>query len=152
MLALKEYFERQLALTPGDNDGVRELRKCEERLRGQRDQLDLASVRKVVSSTNPRVDVVDYISKVEIRESLGKGRGLFATEAIGFCEVTMYEKAFQLTFQHEEGTYVTYKYNARSDDLRVGNTSLWQNTVSNLPALSSQMLTAALSSYMLTAN
>ncbi|KAK5116876.1 hypothetical protein LTR85_009136 [Meristemomyces frigidus] len=127
--AARSYFERQLQLTPEDADGQKRLRRADARLREQEGRLDLGNLQALEYAKG---DAADWTRRVEVRDSPGRGRGLFATEDIQSGDVVMYEKAFTAVWEHEESIYVTHKYNVRTDDVRVSNTGLWQAVVQRL--------------------
>ncbi|KAJ9623481.1 hypothetical protein H2203_005741 [Taxawa tesnikishii (nom. ined.)] len=132
----KGFFEQQQKLTPSDKDASANLRRLAIRLREQETgAYDFSKLRAALSRARSRVDAADFIGNTEIKESPGRGRGLFATRDIPAGEIVMCEKAFCVVWGHEREAQTAMTYDVRDDRIRASplglTTSLVQKLLSN---------------------
>lgn len=136
----KGFFEEQQKLTPGDPNASANLRKIEMRLREQETgTYDLKKIRAGLSRARPRVDAASFISNTKVRDSPGRGRGLFATRDIPAGGIVMCEKAFCVVWSHESEALTAITYDVRDDRIRVSPVGLSRSTVQKLLSNSSQI-------------
>ncbi|KAF2122993.1 hypothetical protein BDV96DRAFT_481710 [Lophiotrema nucula] len=129
----KRYFSEQDRLTPGDKEARVWLRRIEKRLREQSSGIyEWTAIRAGVSRTRPRVDATSHISNIEVKESEGRGRGLFATRSIPAGDVVMCEKAFCVIWGHEREALTAMTYDMRDDRIRVSPVGLTKAVVEKL--------------------
>ncbi|KAF4452842.1 hypothetical protein F53441_4397 [Fusarium austroafricanum] len=83
-----------------DNQQVKpEIERVEERLLEQkRGNYDFRNMHKQTEATPPLIDCATFSSLVEIRNSPGRGQGLFTTEAVSAGDLILCEKAFAYCF------------------------------------------------------
>lgn len=110
------FFGKEVQLAPKDADGIRELRRVTQRLAEQKGSLDLSTLSSCVTAQQPRLDVADFTCLVEVKDSPGRGHGMFATEDIESGKTFRYEKAFSAIWEHEEDMYLSMKYDPRRAD------------------------------------
>ncbi|CZR57619.1 uncharacterized protein PAC_07508 [Phialocephala subalpina] len=93
----KQHFEKALQLKPSDLKTQKELQRVQTRtLESEQGMYDFASTVNSVKTGQVHLDYADFVSNTKIRESPGKGRGLFATKDIHRGEIVMVERAFCL--------------------------------------------------------
>lgn len=112
----KQYFERVLRLKPTDTKTKKELDRVRSRMiESGQGIYDFESMINSVNNGKILLDHADFLSNTVVRESPGKGRGLFATRDIERGEIVMVEKAICLpdlyTSDQDQG----------KDDLRMWN-------------------------------
>ncbi|XDG02703.1 hypothetical protein ABKA04_002318 [Annulohypoxylon sp. FPYF3050] len=129
----KSLFEEQCRLMPANKSAIAYLKKIEERLR-ERDtgRYKLIETKAALAMSHPRVDVADYIVNTIIRESPGRGRGLFATKDIATGELVMCEKAFCVVWGHEREALSAVTYDSRDDRIRISPVGLTKSIVQKL--------------------
>ena len=102
LYGLERFSECQEALTlltkkyPGNVDAVKELARVRRRVEEQQSgRYDFKAIYDEASKLRPpHLDHATFIGPVEIRPSVGRGRGLFTTKAVKAGELILYEKAF----------------------------------------------------------
>ncbi|KAI4752439.1 SET domain-containing protein [Aureobasidium sp. EXF-12344] len=88
------YFQRFLTACPTDAQGVRELRKVQERLI---EESTGAYDFTTMLNQQTFADHATFINKTEVRESEDHGRGLYARDDIKCGELVFCEKAFAIS-------------------------------------------------------
>jgi tetratricopeptide (TPR) repeat protein len=135
----KGFFEEQQKLTPGDKDASANLRKIVMRIREQETgAYNFKKIKAGLSRARPRVDVASYIGNTKVRDSPGRGRGLFATRDIPAGGTIMCEKAFCVVWGHEKEVLTAMTYDVRDDRIRVSPVGLSKSTVQKLLSNPSQ--------------
>ncbi|KAF2475065.1 SET domain-containing protein [Lindgomyces ingoldianus] len=136
----KGFFEEQQKLTPGDKDASTNLRKIRMRLHEQETGIyDWEKIRDGLSRARPRVDAASFINNTNVRDSPGRGRGLFASRDIPAEGIIMCEKAFCVVWGHESEALTAMTYDLRDDRIRVSPVGLSKSTVQKLLSNSSQI-------------
>jgi hypothetical protein len=121
----------QLALAPGDRDGLTLLSKIQDRLGEQaQGSYDIVNIEKSVSS-KLRVDAADFFVNTTVKPSgPNRGRGLFATRDLKPGDLIMTETAFCAVWSHEDDNLIALEGNARSPDEILPNlVGLWRTAV-----------------------
>ncbi|KAF9774235.1 hypothetical protein IL306_007805 [Fusarium sp. DS 682] len=109
-------FEQQERLQPEDQCLNINLRRVNARL--QEETNGTYNMRKIVSDlskTGGRPDTASYYGPTEVKDSLGAGRGLFATRDIEANEIIMCEKAFCAAWSYEPETFTALVCDVRED-------------------------------------
>jgi len=136
----KSFFEEQREIMHGIPDVRADLQKIEMRLREQETgTYDWKKIRAGLSRDCPRVDAANFICNTEVRDSLGRGRGLFATRDIPVGGVVMCEKAFCVVWGHESEALTAITYDVRDDRIRVSPVGLSKSIVQKLLSNPSQI-------------
>ncbi|CAO2649712.1 Nn.00g010040.m01.CDS01 [Neocucurbitaria sp. VM-36] len=136
----KRFFEEQQKLTPDDKDAKTQLKKIGLRLREQDiGTYDLVKIRSGLSRARPRVDAASFIKNTEIKDSPGRGRGLYATRTINPGEIVMCEKAFCVVWGYESEALTAMTYDVRDDKIRVSPVGLSKSIVQKLLSNPSQI-------------
>ncbi|KAK4242837.1 hypothetical protein C8A03DRAFT_39789 [Achaetomium macrosporum] len=138
----KELFEQRLKLTPDiyPKETQAILRRIEAHLREQEAGThDLKKIRAGLSRARPRVDAASFFSNTAVKESPGRGRGLFATRDIGAGEIVMLEKAFCVVWGFEDDALTAITYDVRDDRIRVSPVGLSRAIVQKLLSNPSQI-------------
>lgn len=136
----KSFFEAQLKLAPADRDASIYLKRIELRFREQKDgSYNWQKLRAGLSKSRPHADAASFISNVEIKDSAGRGRGMFATRNIPAGEVVMCDKAFVAVWGHDKDALTAMTYDARDDRIRVQPLGLSKAIVQKLRGNSSQI-------------
>ncbi|THX90129.1 hypothetical protein D6D05_00719 [Aureobasidium pullulans] len=95
-LAAEELYQRLLAISPLDEDGLRELSKTQTRLIEQDAGLyDFSSI----AVQKKHVDCASFINRTEVRATGDRGRGLFATQDFACGDLVACEKAFAMPYR-----------------------------------------------------
>ncbi len=116
----KQFFEEQQNLTPNDKDARIYLKKINLRLREQETgKYDIMKLQTTVSRARPGADATRFIKNTEIRQSKGKGRGLFALQNFSAGDVIMCEKAYVVAWGHQDRALTAMTYDIRDDKIRV---------------------------------
>jgi len=127
------FFQEQLKLAPGDKEGSVFLRRIASRLGEQEIGVhSLTKIRLGLSRDRPRVDAADFFGNTEIRDSPGRGRGLYATRSLSTGEIIMCEKAFCVVWGHENEALTAVTYDIRDNGIRVSPVGLTKSTVEKL--------------------
>ncbi|XXH02260.1 hypothetical protein Hte_008629 [Hypoxylon texense] len=136
----KGYFEEQQKLSPGNDTARAYLRNIEKRLQEQENgAFNFKKIRAGLSRSRPRVDAASYVGNTEIKDSPGRGRGLFATRDIPAGEIVMCEKAFCVVWGHEKEALTAMTYDVRDDRIRVSPVGLTKSLVQKLLCNPSQI-------------
>ncbi|OAL45953.1 hypothetical protein IQ07DRAFT_548041 [Pyrenochaeta sp. DS3sAY3a] len=136
----KLFFEGQQKLTPDDKDAKTYLKKIEVRIREQETgAYDFFKIRTGLSRARPSVDTATFINNTSIKDSPGRGRGLFATRNIPASEIIMCEKAFCVVWGHEKEALTAMTYDQRDDNIRVSPVGLSKAIVQKLLSNPSQI-------------
>ncbi|KAI9878412.1 MAG: hypothetical protein M1830_000932 [Pleopsidium flavum] len=89
------FLELLLKGYPGNEPGKRELSRVNDRLREQKHgQYNFKAMYEATKVSPLYLDHATYVGPVEIKESEGRGRGLFTTRAVKAGELLLCEKAF----------------------------------------------------------
>jgi tetratricopeptide (TPR) repeat protein len=123
----KELFEQRQKLTPDINPKETQamLRRIQIHLDEQEAGThDLKKLRAGLSRARPRVDAASFVGKTAVKDSPGRGRGLFATRDIPAGEIVML-------------TAITY--DVRDDRIRVSPAGLTRAVVQKLLSNPSQI-------------
>jgi tetratricopeptide (TPR) repeat protein len=121
----KCFFQEAQKLTPDDKDAKVQLKKIEARLREEEaGGYNLMKIRTGLSKARSRVDAGNFIKNTVVKDSPGKGRGLYATRDLAPGETVMCEKAFCVVWGHEEDTLTAMTYDIRDDRIRVAPVGL----------------------------
>ncbi|EFQ24928.1 hypothetical protein CGRA01v4_06812 [Colletotrichum graminicola] len=97
-----EKLQQVLALNAGNKDAEAELERTRRRIIEQATgDFGWKHMHKQAKETPPTIDCATYSSPVEIRDSPGRGRGLFTTKAVKAGELLLCEKAFSYVFADE---------------------------------------------------
>ena len=111
-------------LYPGNKAAIKDIARCEHRLREQEGDFDFTSMldEAVVKQPSPRLDRATYIGPVEVRKCAiqSHGRGLFTTKAVKAGELLLCEKAFATAFASVNST-VTAEINLPKDPQPAGS-------------------------------
>ncbi|KAI1104844.1 hypothetical protein F4804DRAFT_306049 [Jackrogersella minutella] len=134
------FFERQQDLTPGIKNAGIYRRNIQRRLREvETGSYDFKKVKAGLSRSRPRVDAASFLRNTEIRDSPGRGRGLFATRVILDGEIVICEKAFCVVWGYEKEALTAITYDLRDDRIRVSPVGLDKSIVQKLLRNSSQI-------------
>lgn len=118
-LEAKRFFEEHQRLTPGPKDTTR-LRLTELRIKEQATGgYNFKKIKAGLSEARPRVDAASFTRNVTIRESPGRGRGLFTTRDLNSGDVILCEKSFCVVWGHEDEALTAFTYDGRDDRIRI---------------------------------
>ncbi|OTB03195.1 hypothetical protein M426DRAFT_321984 [Hypoxylon sp. CI-4A] len=136
----KSFFEEQQKRTSDTKTAIAYLKNIEVRLREQETgAYNFKKIQASLSRSRPRVDAASFISNTKVKESTGKGRGLFATRDIPAGEIVMCEKAFCVVWGYEKEALTAMTYDARDDRIRVSPVGLSKSIVQKLLSNPSQI-------------
>ncbi|KAK3305708.1 uncharacterized protein B0T15DRAFT_206699 [Chaetomium strumarium] len=153
----KELFEQRLKLTldinPKETQTVLRrivthlgeqtqaiLRRIETRLREQEAGThDLKKIRAGLSRARPRVEAASFVGQTAVKDSPGRGRGLFTTRDVAAGEIVMLEKAFCVVWGFESDALTAITYDVRDDRIRVSPAGLTRAVVQKLLSNPSQI-------------
>ncbi|KAF2488701.1 tetratricopeptide [Lophium mytilinum] len=136
----KNFFQELQKLTPSDRDSNTYLRLIKLRLREQEDgSYNFTKLRANLSRTHPRVDVATFTSNTTVKDSPGRGRGLFAARQIAAGGIIMGEKAFCVVYGHESDALTAMTYDVRDERIRVSPVGLGVAAVQKLLSNPSQI-------------
>lgn len=106
----RSYLAELEVLYPGNKAAIRDIERCDLRLREQAGEFDFASMldEAVTKQPSPRLDRATYIGPVEVRKCAieSHGRGLFTTKAVKAGELLLCEKAFAAAFSPNDSMAV----------------------------------------------
>ncbi|KAL9619784.1 MAG: hypothetical protein Q9160_005620 [Pyrenula sp. 1 TL-2023] len=129
----KHFFEERQKLSPGDKEAKAYLRNIEVRFREEKEgKHDLKKLKAGLSRARPRVDAANFTRNTEVRDSPGRGHGLFATCDISPGDMIMCEKAFCLVWGHEYEALTAMTFDIRDDKIRVSPVGLARSIVQKL--------------------
>jgi tetratricopeptide (TPR) repeat protein len=121
----KSFFQSQQKLTPDDKDAKVQLKKISARLREEETgTYDLMKIRSNLSKARSRVDAANFTKNTVVKDSPGKGRGLYATRDLAAGEIVMCEKAFCVVWAHEPDSLTALTYDVRDARIRVAPVGL----------------------------
>jgi len=136
----KRYFENQRELCSDDKDAIILLRKVHMRLQEEETGIyDLRRIRAGLTPAHPGADVANFTGPTEVKNSPGRGRGLFATRDIPVGQVVTGEKAFCVLWGHQREALTALTYDIRDDRIRVTPVGLAKSIVQKLLSNPSQM-------------
>ncbi|KAK1999947.1 hypothetical protein LX36DRAFT_709737 [Colletotrichum falcatum] len=96
-------LQQVLALNPGNKEAETELERTGRRIVEQTTgDFKWKDMHKQAKATPPIIDCATYSSPVEIRDSPGRGRGLFTTKAVKAGELLLCEKAFSYVYADQK--------------------------------------------------
>jgi tetratricopeptide (TPR) repeat protein len=136
----KDFFEAQRRLSYGDKDAIASLETIDLRLQEQNHGLyDFRKIKLSLLSGRLRVDAADFTRNTKVRESHGRGRGLFATRDMESGDIILCEKSFCVVWGHENEALTTMTYDGRDDRIRVFPAGLCKAVVEKLLSNASQV-------------
>ena len=136
----KDLFEKRLKLTPDSKEAKALLRRAQRRLQEQQTgEYDFRKMKAGLSKARPRVEAASFIGNTIVKDSPGRGRGLFATRDIPTGEVIMCEKSFCVVWGHESEALTAMTYDVRDDRIRVSPVGLGASIVQKLLSNPSQI-------------
>lgn len=136
----KTYYEEQQKLAPQDENASINLRRVDMRLREQKTgAYNWKKIKANLSRARPLVDAASFLSNAKIKDSQGRGRGLFATCDIPAGEIVMCEKAFCVVWGFQSEALTAMTYDARDDRIRVSPVGLCRSIVQKLLSNPSQI-------------
>ncbi|GKT66315.1 TPR domain protein [Colletotrichum tofieldiae] len=125
----RSFFEKQSRLRPDDKSSSVQLERVSSRIHEKETGVyNLRRMKAGLSQISQLVDAANFTRKTEVKDSKGRGRGLFATEDIPAGEIVICEKAF--TFESTPNTAITY--DARDGRIRVSPIGLIASTTQKL--------------------
>ncbi|KAI8268114.1 N-lysine methyltransferase SMYD2-A [Colletotrichum sp. SAR11_239] len=129
----KGFFEKQLELAPEDKGARANLKRLALRLKEQTEGgHDFAKIKSSLSRAAPRADAATFNGKTVVKDSKGRGRGLFASRDIGNGAVIMVEKASSVVWGHESDALTGMTYDVRDKKIRVSPIGLTKVIAQNL--------------------
>ena len=97
-------------LYPRNRAAIKDIERCEVRIREQAGEFDFASMlaEAVIKQPSPRLDRAGYIGPIEVRKCAieSHGRGLFTTKAVKAGELLLCEKAFATAFSSNDSAAI----------------------------------------------
>ncbi|KAL5116298.1 hypothetical protein ACEQ8H_005756 [Pleosporales sp. CAS-2024a] len=129
----QKLFEEQQKLVPEDKDARTYLKRITARL-GEQESGDynFTKMRVKLSKACSRVDAATFTGNTVVKDSKGKGRGVFATRNIAAGGLIMCEKAFCVVWGHERDAMTAMTYDLRDDRIRVSPVGLSRAIVQKL--------------------
>lgn len=98
-----EILEKLTQSFPENKAASSEKDRVNERLKEQRTgEYNFKQMYKQAERSPPFIDCATFSAPVEIRESPGRGKGLFTTKAVSAGELLLCEKAFSYSFAGDE--------------------------------------------------
>lgn len=135
-------FEKLLQLIPSDDVGKQELQKTTMRIKEQNEgAYDFAEIIQEVRKTGFFTDRASYVSKTEVRQTVDRGRGLFATQDIATGDLILCEKAFMAAHPDKNDTRSSHAVIQQSN--RDTHASVWRGSVQKVidnPSLARDLL------------
>ncbi|TAQ88207.1 hypothetical protein B7494_g3450 [Chlorociboria aeruginascens] len=129
----KCFFEEQQKLNHGNTNATASLRKIEVRLQEQATGMyNFKKIKAGLLMGRPRVEATSFTSNINIGESPGRGRGLFASRNLEPGDIILCEKAFCVVWGHEDEALTTLTYDNRDDRIRVFPAGLCRMIVQKL--------------------
>ncbi|KAK2037417.1 tetratricopeptide [Colletotrichum somersetense] len=125
----KSFFEEQQKLMPNDKGVSLQLRRVNSRIHEKETgAYDLRKLKSGLSQASQHMDVATFTRNTEIKDSVGRGRGLFATRNIPPGELVICEKAFCI--ENQSSTAITY--DVRDKRIRVSPIGLTMSITQKL--------------------
>lgn len=88
-------YNKLLVNYPDNHVAEREIACCSKRMEEQkRGEFDFEAMYNAAKSTPPCLDFATYKGPIEIKQSKGRGRGVFTTKDVAAGELLLCEKAF----------------------------------------------------------
>ena len=113
-------FKTVQELTPSDKDALFESEKIDNRLREQSTgDYDFPKMSKSTSKKHNRLDHADWTSGTIVRETQGRGKGLFAAKNFAAGDLILCEKAFNVAFDSDR---VSQPYTVLNDSTKRAST------------------------------
>ena len=98
-----ETLEKLTQSFPENKPASSEKERINERLKEQQTgEYNFDQMYKQAESTPPIIDCATFSAPVEVRESPGRGKGLFTTKAVSAGDLLLCEKAFAYSFAGDE--------------------------------------------------
>lgn len=133
-------FKAQQKLLPNDKDAQKELKRIDKRVQENlHGSYDLTKIRSGLSQKRPRVDAATFLGNTQIKDSSGRGRGLFAVRDIAIGDIIMGEKPFCCVWGHESEAFTAMTYDLRDDKIRFSPVGLTKVIVQKLLSNPSQI-------------
>lgn len=121
----RAMFIEQLKIAPGNKAARAGLRNAEIRICEQETaRYDWNKIKLSSSHIGASVDVGSSTISTEVKESPGKGRGLFATCNIPKGQLILSEKAFCVSLGHDSRSLTAITYDVRDKRVRVSPVGL----------------------------
>lgn len=90
---------------PKNTDAWTEIKRVKQRLREEETgSYQYNSMYKQADATPPLVDCATYIGPVAVRDSAGRGKGLFTTKSVKAGELLFCEKAFGYSYSGDDSS------------------------------------------------
>jgi tetratricopeptide (TPR) repeat protein len=129
----KSFCDEQQKLAPGSKDASISLRRIEKRLREQEKGLyNFKNIQTALSRNSPNADAASFTRNTLVKDSPGKGRGLFAACDIPAGDLVMCEKAFCVVWGHQREALTAITYDLRDDRIRISPVGLSRAVVQKL--------------------
>ena len=88
---------------PKNSDAWKEITRVQQRLNEEQKGLyQFSDMYKQAESTPPLIDCATYVGSVAVRDSPGRGKGLFTTKPVKAGELLLCEKAFVYSYADDE--------------------------------------------------
>ncbi|KAI0122417.1 hypothetical protein F4814DRAFT_408670 [Daldinia grandis] len=101
-------LEKLLLLVRSNNrntDAWDEIKRVKQRLREEeKGSYQFGSMHKQAENTPPLIDCATHVGSVAVRDSPGRGKGLFTTKAVKAGELLLCEKAFAYSYAGEDSS------------------------------------------------
>ncbi|KAI1095903.1 hypothetical protein F5B19DRAFT_489076 [Rostrohypoxylon terebratum] len=102
----KPCLEKLLAVVranPKNSDAWAEIKRVKQRIHEEETgAYQFSSMYTQAKSTPPLIDCATYVGSVEVRDSPGRGKGLFTTKKVKAGELLLCEKAFAYSYAGED--------------------------------------------------
>ena len=106
----RSFLTELQLLYPRNKAAIKELERCEVRIREQAGDFDFASMlaEAVIKQPSPRLDRAGYVGPIEVRKCAieSHGRGLFTTKAVKAGDLLLCEKAFAAAFASNDSAAI----------------------------------------------
>ncbi|KAI2779923.1 hypothetical protein F4815DRAFT_499978 [Daldinia loculata] len=126
----RSCLERLMLLVrsnPKNSGAWAEIKRVEQRLREEeKGSYQFGSMYKQAEDTPPLIDCATYVGSVAVRDSPGRGKGLFTTKAVKAGELLLCEKAF------------AYSYAGDDNNTGKSNTTILMNWHTNIMSMGGQ--------------
>ncbi|KAF7192172.1 Serine/threonine-protein phosphatase 5 [Pseudocercospora fuligena] len=135
--AARASFEAARKLKANDVDTERKYKRTISRiLEQQTGKYDLLRMSETGSGKIGRLDHASYSAKVEVKDSVGRGKGLFAKQKMKAGELIMVEKAYCAAFDDDEGYSMSLTLDLNTNTVATGPhaallTQLVQHSICN---------------------
>lgn len=129
----KSLFEEALKLVPDDKIATANLKRIALRLSEQeKGDYNIKKIKAGLSRSRPAADAATFTGSTEVKDSPGRGFGLFATRDIPAGEIIMAEKAFCVAWGHEDLALSAMTHDIRDDRIRASPAGLTRSMVQKL--------------------